>query len=208
MNIFEIYLKKIKDLIIILNKEGLIEIPKDLNSINVDIPPEQFDSDISTNVAMVLSKINKTNPLELAKKIESTLKKNDTNIDKVEIVKPGFINIKFKSVFCNDFLKEIINNNKKFGINANEVKKNFGELFFSTIENLSLNEWSGPHESVFGQHIILLKEIKTGFSPPLEKVLLKVQQDYLSQAQDQAIDEYINEIRSQYRVIINPDYKF
>ena len=125
MNIFEIYLKKIKDLIIILNKEGLIEIPKDLNSINVDIPPEQFDSDISTNVAMVLSKINKTNPLELAKKIESTLKKNDTNIDKIEIVKPGFINIKFKSVFWNDFLKEIINNNKKFGINANEVKKKY-----------------------------------------------------------------------------------
>ena len=89
-----------------------------------------------------------------------------------------------------------------------EIKKNFGELFFSTIENLSLNEWSGPHESVFGQHIILLKEVQNGFSPPLEKVLIKVQQDYLSQAQDQAIDEYINEIRSQYRVIINPDYKF
>ena len=72
MNIFEIYLKKIKDLIIGLSKEELIQIPKDLNSINVDIPPEQFDSDISTNVAMVLSKLNQTNPLELAK-IKSNL---------------------------------------------------------------------------------------------------------------------------------------
>ena len=125
MNIFEIYLKKINDLILTLNKEGLIEIPKDLNSINVDIPPQQFDSDISTNVAMVLSKINKTNPLELAKKFESSLMKNDTNIDKIEIVKPGFINIKFKPVFWNDFLKEIINNYKKFGINTNEPKKNY-----------------------------------------------------------------------------------
>jgi len=125
MNIFEIYLKKIKDLILTLNKEGLIEIPKDLNSINVDIPPKQFDSDISTNVAMVLSKINKTNPFELAKKFESSLMKNDTNIDKIEIVKPGFINIKFKPVFWNDFLKEIINNYKKFGINTNEPKKNY-----------------------------------------------------------------------------------
>ena len=125
MNIFEIYLKKIKDLILTLNKEGVIEIPKDLNSINVDIPPQQFDSDISTNVAMVLSKINKTNPLELAKKFESSLMKNDTNIDKIEIVKPGFINIKFKPVFWNDFLKEIINNYKKFGINTNEPKKNY-----------------------------------------------------------------------------------
>ena len=125
MNIFEIYLKKIKDLIIALSKEDLIQIPKDLNSINVDIPPEQFDSDISTNVAMVLSKLNKTNPLELAKIIESNLKKNDTNIDKIEIVKPGFINIKFKSIFWNDFLKEIINNHKEFGINKNEVKKKY-----------------------------------------------------------------------------------
>ena len=125
MNIFEIYLKKIKDLIITLSKEELIQIPKDLNSINVDIPPEQFDSDISTNVAMVLSKLNKTNPLELAKIIESNLKKNDTNIDKIEIVKPGFINIKFKSLFWNDFLKEIINNHKEFGINKNEVKKKY-----------------------------------------------------------------------------------
>ena len=125
MNIFEIYLKKIKDLIIALSKEDLIKIPKDLNSINVDIPPEQFDSDISTNVAMVLSKLNKTNPLELAKIIESNLKKNDTNIDKIEIVKPGFINIKFKSIFWNDFLKEIINNHKEFGINKNEVKKKY-----------------------------------------------------------------------------------
>ncbi len=125
MNIFEIYLKKIKDLIITLSKEELIQIPKDLNSINVDIPPEQFDSDISTNVAMVLSKLNKTNPLELAKIIESNLKKNDTNIDKIEIVKPGFINIKFKPIFWNDFLKVIINNHKEFGINKNEVKKKY-----------------------------------------------------------------------------------
>ena len=94
MNIFKIYLNKIKNLILTLNQEGLIQIPKDLNSINVDIPPEQFDSDISTNVAMVLSKINKNNPLELAKKIENILKKNDPNIDRIDIVKPGFINIK------------------------------------------------------------------------------------------------------------------
>ena len=91
---------------------------------------------------------------------------------------------------------------------ADEIKKNFGELFFLAIENLNLNEWSGPHESAFGEHIILLKEVTTGFSPPLEKVILRVQQDYLSQAQDKAIAEYINEIRSQYRVIINPDYQF
>jgi arginyl-tRNA synthetase len=39
MNIFDIYLDKIKDLITKLNKDGLIELPESLNGINVDIPP-------------------------------------------------------------------------------------------------------------------------------------------------------------------------
>ena len=59
MNIFDIYLKKIKKLIIKLDKDGVIELPESLDAINVDIPPPQFDYDISSNVCMVLSKINK-----------------------------------------------------------------------------------------------------------------------------------------------------
>ena len=91
---------------------------------------------------------------------------------------------------------------------ALEIKKNFGEAFFLALETLTINEWSGPHESAFGEHIILLKEVSDGFYPPLEKVLLRVEQDYLAQAQDKAVANYINEISSEYRVIINPDFKF
>ena len=36
MNIFDIYLIKIKELILKLNKNGLIQVPENLNSINVD----------------------------------------------------------------------------------------------------------------------------------------------------------------------------
>ena len=69
MNIFDIYLNKIKQLIINLNKDGKIEIPDSLNGINVDIPPLQLDCDISTNVAMFLSKLNKKLPLDLANQL-------------------------------------------------------------------------------------------------------------------------------------------
>ena len=62
MNIFDIYLKKIKKIITDLNKEGSIELPESLNGINVDVPPASFNYDISTNIAMVLSKINKRSP--------------------------------------------------------------------------------------------------------------------------------------------------
>ena len=60
MNIFDIYLNKIKNLIIKLNKNNIIKAPDSLNGIHVDIPPSQLDCDISTNVAMILSKINET----------------------------------------------------------------------------------------------------------------------------------------------------
>ena len=66
MNIFELYLDKIKSIIVDLNKNNQLEIPESFNGINAEIPPPKFDCDISTNVAMVLSKLNKTSPIELA----------------------------------------------------------------------------------------------------------------------------------------------
>ena len=59
MNIFELYLDKIKSIIIDLGKENKIYIPDNLDGLNAEIPPPKFDCDISTNAAMFLSKINK-----------------------------------------------------------------------------------------------------------------------------------------------------
>ena len=67
MNIFEIYLKKINEIVLTLNKKKIIIIDENLSSISVDVPPGNFNSDISTNVSMVLSKLNKKSPVELAK---------------------------------------------------------------------------------------------------------------------------------------------
>ena len=125
MNIFNIYLENIKKLILKLNNEGLIKIPDDLSSINVDIPPQNIDSDISTNVAMVLAKINNKSPIELASFLKKIIKKNENEIDLITVVKPGFINIKFKSSFWDNFLKYIILNNDLFGVNEIGSKHNY-----------------------------------------------------------------------------------
>ena len=137
MNIFEIYLDKIKKLIIKLNNENIIQIPDSLNGINVEIPPAKFDCDISTNVAMVLSKTNKRSPIDLANQLADLIKYDDDKIDNINVEKPGFINIKFKGFFWNEFLKEIITNSKKFGINSNEKKNKY------LIEYVSANP-TGP----------------------------------------------------------------
>ena len=131
MNIFELYLDKIKSIIIDLSKEGKIIIPETFNGINSEIPPTKFDCDISTNVAMVLSKLNKKSPIDLAEIISPVIKENDPLIQTISIVKPGFINIKFKPIFWSNFIKEIILNAKTFGMNEKEKKLNYLVEFVS-----------------------------------------------------------------------------
>ena len=131
MNIFEHYLDKIKSTISDLSKKGELIVPDTFNGINAEIPPAKFDCDISTNVAMVLSKINKKSPLDLAEKISSSLKNNDSLIQTIDVVKPGFINIKFKPIFWSNFVESIISNSKTFGINEKEKKLNYLVEFVS-----------------------------------------------------------------------------
>ena len=131
MNIFELYLDKIKSILVDLNKKNELIIPETFNGINAEIPPSKFDCDISTNVAMVLSKLNKKSPLNLAEQISSIIKNKDPLIETITVVKPGFINIKFKPIFWTNFIKDIINNAKTFGVNEKEKKLNYLVEFVS-----------------------------------------------------------------------------
>ena len=85
MNIFETYLDKIIKLIKSAKEDNLLELPENLSGINVDIPPAKFNCDMSTNVAMVLSKSNNKSSLEIAELIADIIKKNDENLDDIKI---------------------------------------------------------------------------------------------------------------------------
>ena len=131
MNIFDEYLDKIKKILLDLSKDGDLILPDRLDGITAEIPPSKFNCDISTNVAMVLSKINNKSPADLAITISEAIKNDDELIEDISIIKPGFINIKFKAIFWTNFVKEIIKNNKTFGINTKEKKKNYLVEFVS-----------------------------------------------------------------------------
>ena len=125
MNIFEIYKKKIIKFITDETSKGNLESGDVLKNINVDTPPENLNYDLSTNVAMVLSKLNKKAPNILAEQIIKLLKVKDRSIDQIDFAKPGFINIKFNSVFWKEFAEDLLNQNLSFGINQNLIKKSF-----------------------------------------------------------------------------------
>jgi len=77
----------IKNIKVILNKLT------DNKEIVIDLePPTNINfGDYSTTIALKLSKILKKNPLEIAQEIKNNFSK-DNSIEKIEIVKPGFIN--------------------------------------------------------------------------------------------------------------------
>ena len=113
MNIFEDYLIKIENTIKKANKENLLELPENLSGINVDIPPAKFNGDVSTNVAMVLSKINKINHVYLSK-------------NKIVNFSTKFASIEKE---IKNFLRINMYNNKNVQIKNNNGKKIVKHLF-------------------------------------------------------------------------------
>jgi len=130
MNIFKLYKDKIINILKSANKENLIKLPENLNSINVDLPPSKFNCDISTNVAMVLSKSNEKSPIVLAEILSKLIKQNDHYINDISIEKPGFINIRLNKDFWNFFLKNIIND-KSYGSQKSLNQKKYLVEFVS-----------------------------------------------------------------------------
>ena len=90
MNIFDLYLIKIKDILKDLSKQNKIILHQNLEGITAEIPPVKFDSDISTNVAMFLAKINKKTPNDIAEILSPILSDNDEQIERISIAKVGF----------------------------------------------------------------------------------------------------------------------
>ena len=65
MNIFEEYKDKIISIIKKAEKDKMLILSDNLNSVNVDSTPPKIDFDISTNVSMVLAKPNNKSPNDL-----------------------------------------------------------------------------------------------------------------------------------------------
>ena len=78
---------------------------------------------MSCNVAMLLSKINKKSPLDLAKILKDYFLENFNEFEKIEIAKPGFMNIFFKRNFWESFLLKIIEANTSYGKNDSKKLK-------------------------------------------------------------------------------------
>ena len=124
MNIFEYHLKEIQNLILVNKKILKLENIDNLNNVNLEVPPEEFNFDLSCNIAMVLGKSNKLNSKDLAEKIKEMFLKKIVNFSAIEIAGPGFLNIKLSKSALLKNINSIIDNSKIYGSNKSNQTYN------------------------------------------------------------------------------------
>ena len=107
-------IKNIKDNIISALEPYNIEIT--LDDFSLSPPKQESFGDLSSNIALLISKQMNENPLGVAEKIKAELlNKNIKNIDAITVTPPGFINFVIKQNFYQNNLKSIIQDKDDFG---------------------------------------------------------------------------------------------
>ncbi len=94
-------------------KKVVLELSNQEIEPKIEHPQESF-GDYSSNIALIAARVLKTNPFKLAQKIKDTMPKMDF-IEKIEVVKPGFINFFLSKDYLNTLIIYIIKVHKIYG---------------------------------------------------------------------------------------------
>ena len=123
MNLFLNYQKRFLDYLKSLKKKKIIDLPNNLKNLTVELPPKGHKADMSCNVAMILAKFNQKTPLDLANILKKNFLENFKEFEKIDVAKPGFLNINFKIDFWKNHLFKIIQSDANYGSNKNLQQK-------------------------------------------------------------------------------------
>lgn len=93
-----------------------------INEIKVEIPSDFTHGDLTSNIAMQVAKSVGRNPMDIANEILSAFPK-DENIEKVEVIKPGFINFFFSQKYLLSVLNDVNSNTEYFKLDVLTGKK-------------------------------------------------------------------------------------
>lgn len=109
----------------------------EVDNIVIETPKNTINGDYSTNIALVLTKLMHKNPMEIAELIKNNI--SNIIIDKIDIAKPGFINIFLSKERLQSEINNIIKTNKEYG------KSNIGLSKKINIEYVSANPTGTLH---------------------------------------------------------------
>jgi arginyl-tRNA synthetase len=120
-----------------------------LEDFSLSPPKQESFGDLSSNIALLISKQIQKNPLEIAEQIKKTmLHQNLNDVENITATQPGFINFFIKPRYYQNTLKLIIKNQENFG-------KNFkGKGKTANVEFVSANP-TGPLTVGHGRNAVI-----------------------------------------------------
>lgn len=156
MNIYSDVRKDIIAILYDIKREWQLADSISFDSVIVEPPRDRSYGELATNAAMVVAKQAKQDPLVVAKFIEAKLN-SDGRIKSINVVKPGFLNLKLKSVVWHNILTFALSNGALFG------SSKIGEGKKVNIEYVSANPTGPLHVghtrgAVFGDALANLLE--------------------------------------------------
>ncbi|MER1984299.1 MAG: arginine--tRNA ligase [Solibacillus sp.] len=97
-----------------IDRAGLVEAGTEVN-IHLETPKDKANGDFATNIAMQLTKLAKKPPRAIAEAIIENLETAGTDIEKVEIAGPGFLNITVRKDFLAGVVKAAVEQGESYG---------------------------------------------------------------------------------------------
>lgn len=119
---YTIYIMNIQQEISDNLKEILKNIGASVENVKIEIPEQITHGDMTSNIAMQISKQLSISPFNLAQEIVKNFPKSD-KIEKIEVMQPGFINFFFSDKYLLEVLREINTDEKYFNIDILKDKK-------------------------------------------------------------------------------------
>lgn len=144
-----------KKLSSVLNRLGYTE-----QDIHFERPKDPKFGDLSTNIAMIISRKEKSNPFLKAEKIVKELKENidDKHLREIRIEKPGFINFYISPNYFSNDANDILQKGDTYGKEIQSPEKLSKPQKTANVEWVSANP-TGPLHAGHGRHIALGKAI-------------------------------------------------
>jgi len=94
-------------------------------------------------------------------------------------------------------------------LSAGEVSRQFGEKFAAKLAELPVQEWTGPIESGYGVHVVIVTDRKDGSLPELADVRETVKRDWVNAQRSETNEKFYQALLKRYTVTIeSPRFAF
>ena len=177
-------------------KQGNFQI-KDIPKIILLTPKNKSHGDLSTNIAMQLSRELRAKPLDVANYIIENLGIQGTIIDKAKIAGPGFINFWLSENWLYKVLDEIREQGENYG------KVNLGKGKRVQVEFVSVNP-TGPLHVGHGK----CAAVGDALSSILKTAGYEVEKEYYINDQGKQIDILGQSVQARYNNLLGEKKKF